>query len=111
MHDLVSEAKIFMILDLRSAYDPIRIKEGDIYKTAFRTCYGQFEYQVMPFSLKNALATFQSYIDHCLWPYIGDFMVCYLDNILIYSTNEKEHEEHVHQVLQRCRAFGLNCKT
>jgi hypothetical protein len=110
MLDRVREARIFTKLDLRGAYNLIRIKEGDEYKTAFRTRYGQFEYRVMPFGLTNAPATFQSYIDDCLRPYIDDFAVCYLDDILIYSTNEKEHEEHVRQVLQRLKEFGLYCK-
>jgi len=110
MLDRVREARIFTKLDLRGAYNLIRIKEGDEYKTAFRTRYGQFEYRVMPFGLTNAPATFQSYIDDCLRPYIDDFAVCYLDDILIYSTNEKDHEEHVRQVLQRLKEFGLYCK-
>jgi len=101
MQDRVSEARIFTKLDLRGAYNLIRNKEGEEYKTPFRTSYGQFEYGVMPFGLTHAPATFQSYIDHCLRPNIDDFAVCYLDDILIYSTNEKEHEEHVRQVLQR----------
>ena len=100
MLDCVREARIFTKLDLRGAYNLIRMKEGDEYITALRTRYGQFEYQVMPFGLTNALATFQSYIDGCLRPYIDDFAVCYLDDILIYSANEKEHEEHVRQVLE-----------
>jgi hypothetical protein len=110
MLDHVREARIFTKLDLRGAYNLIRIKEGDEYKPAFRTRYGQFEYQVMPFGLTNAPATFQSYIDDCLRPYIDDFAVCYLDDILFYSANEKEHEEHVRQVLQGLKEFGLYCK-
>jgi len=110
MLDHVRAARIFTKLDLRSAYNLIRIKESNEYKTAFRTRYVQFEYQVMPFGLTNAPATFQSYIDDCLWPYIDDFAVCYLDDILIYSADRKEHVEHVRQVLQRLREFGLYCK-
>jgi hypothetical protein len=108
--DRVREVRIFTKLDLRNAYHLIRIKEEDEFKTAFRTRYGQFEYQVMPFGLTNAPATFQAYIDDCLRPYIDDFTVCYLDDILIYSTNEKEHEDHVRKVLQRLQEFGLYCK-
>ena len=64
----------------------------------------------MPFGLTNAPATFQSYIDHCLRPYLDDFAMCYLDDILSYSNNEKEHNEHVRKVLERLRKFGLYCK-
>jgi len=88
----------------------MRIKEGDEYKTAFRTRYGQFESKVMPFGLTNAPATFQAYIDDCLRPFIDDFAVCYLEDILIYSTDEEEHEEQVRKVLERLREFGLYAK-
>jgi len=108
--DRVREARIFTKLDLRNAYHLIRIKEGDKYKTAFRTRCGQFEYSVMPFGLTNVPATFQAYIDDCLRPYIDELAVCYLDDILIYSTNEKEHEEHVRNMLQRLQEFHLYCK-
>jgi hypothetical protein len=64
----------------------------------------------MSFGLTNTAATFQSYIPDCLWPYIDDFAVCYLDNIVIYLTHKKEREEHVRQMLQRLREFALNCK-
>ena len=84
MLDRVREPTIFTKLDLRGAYNLIPIKEGDEYKTAFRTHYGQLEYRVIAFGLTNAPATFQSYIDDCLRPYIHDFTVCYLDDILIY---------------------------
>jgi len=82
------------MLDLGNAYHRVRINEGDECKPAFRTEYGQFEYLVMPFGLQNATATFQSYIDDSLRPYIDYFAVCYLDDILIYSNNEKEQEDH-----------------
>ena len=62
--------------------------------------YGQFEYQVMPFGLMHAPATFQAYIDDCLRPGIDDFAVFYHDDIVICSTNEEEHEEQVRKVLQ-----------
>jgi len=110
MLDRMRGARIFTKLDLRNAYHLIRIKEGDKYKTAFQARYGQFKYRVMPFGLTNVPATFQAYIDNCLRPYIDDFAVCYLDDILIYSTNEKEHEDHVKKVLERLRQFGLYCK-
>jgi len=97
-------------LDLCGAYNLIRIDEGDEYKPSFRMCYSKFEFRVIPFGLTIAPATFQSYIEDCLQPYIHYFAVCYLDNMLIYSTNEKEHEEHVRQALQRLKEFGLSHK-
>jgi len=110
LFDQVRKAHIFTTLYLRNAYHLTRIKEGDKFKTAFRTGSGPFEEQVMLFALTNALATFQAYSDNCLPPYIGDFTVCNLYNILIYSTNEKEHEDHVRKVQQHLEEFGLYCK-
>jgi len=110
MLDRLRGARIFTKLDLRNPYHLIRIKEVDKYKTEFQIRYGQFEYQVMPFGLTNGPPTFQAYIDDCLRPYINDFTVCYLDNILICSTNEKEQEDHIRKVLQRLQEFGLYCK-
>jgi hypothetical protein len=104
------EARIFTKLDLRGAYNLFLIKQGDEYKTAFRMRYGQFEYRTMLFGLTNPPATFQSDINDCLWPYIDHFVVCHLDDILIYLTKEKENEEHVRQVLQRLKELGLYCK-
>jgi len=74
---------------------------------AFRTRYGQFEDRVMPSGLTNDPAIFHSSIDEYLRPYIDDFAVCYIDNILIYLTKEKEHKEHVRQVRQRHKEFVL----
>jgi hypothetical protein len=106
----VGKAKIFTKLDLRGAYNLIRIKEGDEFKTAFRTRFCQFQYWVMPFGLTNAPTTFQAYIDDCLRPYMDDFVVCYLDDILIYLEDPALHEGHVTKVLERLRKYGLYCK-
>jgi len=110
MLDRVQESRIFMKLDLHGGYNLILIKEGDEYKTAFRTRYGQFEYRVMPFGRTNPPATFQSYINNCLRPYTDDFAICYVVNIPIYSTNNQDHEEHVCQVLDRLKEFSFYCK-
>ena len=85
MLDRMRSARIFTKLDLRNAYHLIRIREDDEFKTAFRIRYGQFEYRVMPFGLTNAPATFQAYMDAALGPLLDDFIVCYLDDILIFS--------------------------
>ena len=82
--DRLGRAKRFTQLDLTSAYHRMRIKEGDEWKTAFRTRYGHFEYQVMPFGLSNAPASFQGYINKILAEKLDIFVIVYLDDILIY---------------------------
>lgn len=111
MLDRLVGAKIFTKLDLRDAYHRIRIKRGDEWKTAFRTRYGHYEYLVMPFGLTNAPATFQAYINRALKGLIDEFVIVYLDDILIYSQNEEEHEEHVKRTLQRLKDANLYAKT
>lgn len=106
----VRGAKFFTKLDLRSAYNLIRIREGDEYKTAFRTKYGHYEYLVMPFGLKNAPATFQSFINSVLRPFLEKFVILYLDDILIFSSSLDEHHNHVHQVLEKLLENNLFAK-
>ncbi len=106
----VKDSNYFTKLDLRSAYNLIRIREGDEYKTAFRTKYGHYEYLVMPFGLKNAPATFQSFINSVLRPFLEDFVIIYLDDILIYSKNIEEHHNHVRKVLQKLLENNLYAK-
>ena len=105
--DRLCGAKVFTKFDLKDAYHRIRIKEGDEWKTAFRTRYGHFEYMVMPFGLANAPATFQAYINKALRGYADIFCVVYLDDILIYSETPELHREHVRKVLERLRQFQL----
>src|SRR5213078_2164275 len=93
-------AKIFTEIDLKSGYSNIRIKEGNEWKTAFRTRYGHYEYLVMPEGLTNAPASFQAMMNEILREYLDQGVVVYLDNILIYSRNEEEHEVLVKKVLQ-----------
>jgi hypothetical protein len=101
MLDRLSKAKLFTKLDLCDAYHRLRIKEGDEWKTAFKTRYGHFEYLVMPFGLANAPATFQLYIHRALGGLLDRTCVVYLDDILIYSENEEDHDGHVEEVLDR----------
>ena len=110
MLDRLSRAKIFTKLDLRDAYHRLRIKEGDEWKTAFKTRYGHFEYCVLPFGLANAPATFQSYIHRALGGLLDRTCVVYLDDILIYSEDEDQHEQHVREVLERLDDWGLYAK-
>ena len=103
----VQGAKIFTRLDLRSAFNLIRIKEGDEWKTAFRTRYGLFEYLVLPFGLANGPATCQQFVNDTLREFLDIFCSVYLDDILIYSRNKKEHTAHVRQILQKLSEAGL----
>ena len=86
-----AHAKRFIKIDIRNVYHRIRIRKNDEWKTTFRTCYDQFEYQVMSFELANAFAIFQFYVNHALKSYIDVFCVMYLDDVLIYSENETQH--------------------
>lgn len=108
--DRLCEAKYFSKIDLRAAYNLIRIKKGDEWKTAFRTRYGLFEYNVMPFGLTNAPASFQNLINDVLHDYLDLFVIVYLDDILIFSKTHEEHVHHVKQVLQRLRDHSLWAK-
>lgn len=105
--DRVEGAKIFTKLDLKDAYHRIRIREGDEWKTAFRCRYGHYEYLVMPFGLANAPATFQRYIHEALDGLLDTVCVAYLDDILIYSRDVKEHVKHVRSVLARLKKWKL----
>ncbi|KAJ1586167.1 hypothetical protein NDA11_003862 [Ustilago hordei] len=96
---LLQKAKVYMKLDLRAAYNLIRIAKGDEWKTAFGTQLGLYEYLVMPFGLANVPAHFQSFINHIFWDIIRVYVVVYLDDFLIFSSTEEEHVQHVTEVL------------
>ena len=98
---------MFTKLDLKDAYHRIRIKKGDEWKTAFRTRYGHYKYNILPFRLANISAMFQAYINRALEGLFDDFCVVYLDNILIYSESLEEHSRHVRKILARLRQFDL----
>jgi len=95
----LSKAKWFTKLDLRRAYNLVRIAEGEEWKTAFRTRYGHFEYNDMPFGLTNAPASFQHFINDKLRGFLDVFCTAYLYEFLIYSDSLAEHRVHMRQVL------------
>ncbi|KAL0463272.1 UNVERIFIED_CONTAM: RNA-directed DNA polymerase [Sesamum latifolium] len=95
--DRLSQAKYFTKIDLRSGYWQVRIKEGDEAKTTVVTRYGAFEFLVMPFGMMNAPATFSTLMNQVFHGFLDEFVVVYLDDIVIYSRTLAEHVEHLRQ--------------
>lgn len=104
------DAKIFSKLDLRSAYNLVRIRQGDEWKTAFVTPTGHYEYLVMPYGLSNAPSVFQGFINEVFREYLNLFVMVFIDDILIYSSNPTDHVKHVSLVLTKLREFQLFVK-
>jgi len=109
MDQLVS-AEVFSKIDLRSGYHQIRVKAEDISKTAFRTRYGHYEYSVMPFGVTNAPGVFMEYMNWIFHPYLDQFVVVFIDDILVYLKSEEEHAEHLRIVLQVLKEKQLFAK-
>ncbi|QRW26338.1 Retrotransposable element Tf2 protein [Rhizoctonia solani] len=103
-------AKVFTKLDLRWGYNNIRVKEGDEWKTAFRTKYGLYKSLVMTFGLTNAPASFQHFMNNLFKDLLNVCVIIYLDDILIYSKDDASHTQHVHKVLRWLMENQLFCK-
>ena len=110
LFDQLKEASVFSKIDLRSGYHQLKIKESDIPKTAFRTRYGHYEFLVMSFGLTNAPAAFMDLMNRVFREYLDKFVIVFIDDILIYSKTQKEHEEHLEIVLQTLKDHKLYAK-
>ena len=108
--DQLSKAMYFTKLDLRSGYYQVRIAEGDEPKTTCVTRYGSYEFLVMPFGLTNAPAPFCTMMNEVLQEYLDQFVVVYLDDIVIYSSTLEEHVEYLQTVLTKLREHKLYVK-
>jgi hypothetical protein len=103
-------ASVFSKIDLRLGYHQLKIWESDIPKTTFRTWYGLYEYTVMSFRLTNALAYFMHLMNNVLMEYLDKFVVVFIDDILIFSKTQEEHEKHLRLVLENLISNKLYAK-
>ena len=110
LFDQLRGARFYVKIDLRTGYHQLRVRETDIPKTAFRTRYGHFEFTVMPFGLTNAPAAFMDLMHRIFQPYLDQSVIVFVDDILIYSQLEWEHEYHLRIVLQLLRDHQLYAK-
>nr|GEU41078.1 putative reverse transcriptase domain-containing protein [Tanacetum cinerariifolium] len=110
LFDQLQGSSVYSKIDLRSGYHQLRVRNKDIPKTAFRTRYGQYEFQVIPFGLTNAPAVFMDLMNRVCKPYLDKFMIMFIDDILIYSRNKEEHENHLRIILELFRKEKLYAK-
>ena len=110
LFDQLRGARVYSKIDLCTGYHQLRVRETDIPKTEFRTRYGHFEFTVIPFGLTNAPAAFMDLIHRVFHPYLYRFVVVFMDDILIYSETEEDHEDHLRVVLQTLRDHRLYAK-
>nr|GEW35289.1 putative reverse transcriptase domain-containing protein [Tanacetum cinerariifolium] len=110
LFDQFQGSSVYSKIDLRSGYHQLQVREEDVLKMAFRTRYGHYEFQVMPFGLTNTSAVFMDLMNHVCKPYLNKSMIVFIDDILIYSKNKKEHKEHLRTILKLLKKEELYAK-
>ncbi|GKB69389.1 putative reverse transcriptase domain-containing protein [Tanacetum coccineum] len=110
LFDQLQGSSVYSKIDMRSSYPQLQVREEDIPKTEFRTWYGHYKFQVMSFGLTNAPAIFMDLMNRVCKPFLDKFMIVFIDDILIYSKNKKEHEEHLKAVLELLKKEKLYAK-
>ena len=110
LFDQLQGARVFSKIDLRSGYHQLKIRSEDVPMIAFRTRYEHYEFLVMSFGLTNAPAIFMDLMNRIFQPYLDQFVIVFIDDILIYSGNKEDHEEHLRVVLQILRENQLYAK-
>ncbi|GJT21790.1 putative reverse transcriptase domain-containing protein, partial [Tanacetum coccineum] len=110
LFDQLQGSSVYSKIDLQSGYHQLRVREEDIPKMAFRTRYGHYEFQVMPFGLTNAPAVFMDLMNRVCKPFLEKFMIVFIDDILIYSKNKKDHGEYLKAVLELLKKEKLYTK-
>ncbi|GJU17014.1 putative reverse transcriptase domain-containing protein, partial [Tanacetum coccineum] len=110
LFDQLQGSRVYSKIDLRSGYHQLRVREEDILKTAFRTGYGHYEFQVIPFGMTNAPAVFMDLMNQVCKPYLDRFVIVFIDDILIYSKSIKEHEGHLKLILKLLKEEELYAK-
>ena len=110
LFDQLQGSRVYSKIDLRSGYHQLRVQEGDVPKTAFRTRYGHYEFLVMPFGFTNAPAALMDLMTRVFQPYLDRFLIVFIDDILLYSGSSEEHSEHLRILLQTLRERQLYAK-
>ena len=110
LFDQLQGESVFSKIDLRLGYHQLKIKESDVPKTTFRTRYGHYEFLVMPFGLTNAPTAFMDLMNRVFHPYLDQFVIIFINDILVYSKNAEEHALHLRIVLQTLRDKQLYAK-